>query len=350
MINRYIKFFKNKRVLITGNTGFKGAWLTQFFLIFGSKVMGISNGVVSKPNLFDILKLKKKIKYVKCDIGNYEKIKKNINSFKPNFIFHLAAQSLVSYSHKYPKETFETNFNGTLNLIEISKNLKSLKGIIIVTSDKCYDINRKNTVFNENDPLGGGDPYSSSKAATEILLQPYFKIFKKKKTPISSVRAGNVIGGGDWARDRIIPDIIRSIKNKKILNIRNPNHVRPWQHVFDCLNGYILLMKKQSQNPSLYSGIYNIGPNYSKKVRVKDIVKRFSQNIEFKYKFEKINILNETKILRLNNLKSKKKLNFSNKLDFNNSINVTINWYKNFINMKNMTVISENQIKDYFKK
>ena len=143
------------------------------------------------------------------------KVKKNIEAFKPNYIFHLAAQSLVSYSHKYPKETFETNFNGTLNILEIAKNLKSLKGIIIVTSDKCYDINHKKKKFSELDPLGGNDPYSSSKGSTEILLKPYFQIFRKKNIAISSVRAGNVIGGGDWGKDRLIPDIIRSIKNKK---------------------------------------------------------------------------------------------------------------------------------------
>ena len=350
MIQKYIKFFKNKKVLITGNTGFKGTWLTQFFILFGSKVLGISNNFVSNPSIFKILKTNKKIKNKKIDILNFKKLKKNIETFKPDYIFHLAAQSLVSYSHKYPKETFETNFNGTLNILEIAKNLKSLKGIILVTSDKCYDINNKKNIFSESDPLGGNDPYSSSKGSTEILLKPYFQIFRKKNIAISSVRAGNVIGGGDWGEDRLIPDIIRSIKNKKELIVRNPNHIRPWQHVFDCLNGYILLMMKQVKNPKKYSGSYNIGPNNLTKIKVKDIVKLFSNNFKFKYKYIKKNILGETKILRLNTIKSKKVLNLSSKLTLNNSIDLTINWYKNYLTKQNMRVITEKQIKNYLKK
>ena len=165
MINQYKKIFKNKKILITGHTGFKGAWLTQFFLLFGSKIMGISNGIISNPNIFKILKLSKKIYDKRCDVRDFQKLKRNILTFKPDFIFHLAAQSLVKYSHKYPKLTFETNINGTLNVLEIAKDLKSLKGIILVTSDKCYDVNRGSSFFNETDPLGGNDPYSSSKAA-----------------------------------------------------------------------------------------------------------------------------------------------------------------------------------------
>ena len=350
MIQIYKKFFKNKKVLITGNTGFKGTWLTHFHILFGSKILGISNNFVSNPSIFKILKTDKKIKNKKIDILDFKNLKKNIVAFKPNYIFHLAAQSLVSYSHKYPKETFETNFNGTLNILEIAKNLKSLKGIIIVTSDKCYDINHKKKKISESDPLGGNDPYSSSKGSTEILLKPYFHIFRKKNIAISSVRAGNVIGGGDWGKDRLIPDIIRSIKNKKELIVRNPNHIRPWQHVFDCLNGYVLLMTKQVQNPKKYSGSYNIGPNNLTKIRVKNIVKIFLNNFKFKYKYKNKNILGETKILRLNTYKSKKVLNFSNKLTLNKSIDLTINWYKNYLNKQNMKVVTEKQIKDYFKK
>ena len=350
MIQVYKKFFKDKKVLITGNTGFKGTWLTHFFILCGSKILGISNNFVSNPSIFKILKTDKRIQNKKIDVLDFKNLKKNIKIFKPNYIFHLAAQSLVSYSHKYPKKTFETNFNGTLNILEIAKDLKSLKGIILVTSDKCYDINHKKNRFSETDPLGGNDPYSSSKGSTEILLKPYFQIFKNKKIAISSVRAGNVIGGGDWGKDRLIPDIIRSVKNKKKLIVRNPNHIRPWQHVFDCLNGYILLMTKQVQNPKKYSGNYNIGPNNVTKIRVKDIVKIFSKEFKFKYKYIKKNILSETKILRLNTVKSKKVLNFSSKLTLINSIDLTINWYKNYLNKQNMRVITEKQIKDYFSK
>tara|TARA_B100001741_G_C16541721_1_gene594658 strand:+ start:549 stop:1601 length:1053 start_codon:yes stop_codon:yes gene_type:complete len=350
MINQYKKIFKNKKILITGHTGFKGAWLTQFFLLFGSKIMGISNGIISNPNIFKILKLSKKIYDKRCDVRDFQKLKRNILTFKPDFIFHLAAQSLVKYSHKYPKLTFETNINGTLNVLEIAKDLKSLKGIILVTSDKCYDVNRGSSFFNETDPLGGNDPYSSSKAASELLLRPYFNIFLKKKIPISSARAGNVIGGGDWGEDRLVPDIMRSVKNKKILKVRNPNHVRPWQHVFDCLNGYILLMTKQLRNPKKYSGSYNIGPNNLSKIKVKNLVKIFSNNFNFRYKYIKKNTLGETKTLRLNTAKSKKKLNFNCKLNFKNSVDYTIFWYKNFINKKNMYLVSENQIINFYKK
>ena len=351
MINKYKKIFKNKKILITGHTGFKGAWLTQFFLLFESKIMGLSNGIISKPNIFQILKFNKKIKDKRCDIRDFKKLKKIILSFKPDFIFHLAAQSLVSYSHSYPKKTFETNVNGTLNILEVAKDLKSLKGIIIVTSDKTYDVNKDNSFFSEKDPLGGNDPYSSSKAASEIILKPYFNIFLKKKIALSSVRAGNVIGGGDWGKDRIVPDMLRTIKSGQILKVRNPNHVRPWQHVFDCLNGYILLMTKQIQSPKKYSGSYNIGPVSSLNIQVKKLVKIFSTNFNFKYKYIKKNFLGETKTLRLNTAKSRNILNYHCKLNFKESINYTISWYKDFLDKKkNMNLISENQIKNYFKK
>ena len=352
MIHYYQKYYRKKKVLITGHTGFKGAWLSTFFLLFNSKILGVSIDELKKPNLFNTLKLKKKILHKKCDIRNFKKLKKIFNSFKPDYVFHLAAQSIVSKSHKMPKETFETNFLGTLNILEICKNYKNLKSLIIVTSDKCYEIKNKNKSFLEDDPLGGKDPYSSSKAAVEVMMKPYLSIYKKNKIALASVRAGNVIGGGDWASDRIVPDIVRAKIKKKKFVIRNSNYVRPWQHVFDCLNGYIYLGTKLSGNYKKFSGSYNFGPLNSSKISVLNLSKKISKYLKTGYilKNNRKNIYLETNVLQLNTNKSKKLLNYSAKMDFANTVNYTVNWYNNFFNKnKDMFKFSLKQITNFYK-
>lgn len=232
--------YKNKKVLITGHTGFKGSWLTLWLLLLGAKVIGYSLPPNTNPNLFSELKLSKEIIDIRGDIRDIKKIKKIIKKYKPDIIFHLAAQPIVKISYENPIETIETNILGTSNLLEASKNYNFIKGIINVTSDKCY-LNKESIFgYRETDKLGGFDPYSASKACSEILTSAYRKsFFKDKKTLISSVRAGNVIGGGDWSKFRIIPDCIKSITKNKDIIIRNPSSIRPWQFVLEPLSGYL---------------------------------------------------------------------------------------------------------------
>ena len=250
MIN-LLSDFKGKKVIITGHTGFKGSWLTIWLLHLGAKIIGISNGIPTKPSNFESNQLKKKINHQNFDIKNKIKLQRLINIHKPDFIFHLAAQSLVKKSYAKPSLTFETNSFGTLTLLDVLKDykIKKICSVVIITSDKSYKNLELNRGYKEDDLLGGHDPYSASKACAELIIQSYFSSFliKNKNLKISVARAGNVIGGGDWSENRLIPDCIKSIKNKKKLLIRFPNSTRPWQHVFEAIYGYMLLALKQKK-------------------------------------------------------------------------------------------------------
>ena len=237
-----VNFYKQKRILITGHTGFKGTWLTLWLLKLGTNIVGYSLEPPTEPCLFEILKLKDKITHIIGDIRDIEKLKYVLKKYKPEIIFHLAAQSLVRLSYKFPKETYETNVMGTLNLFESIRESKSVKIVINVTSDKCYENKEWEYAYRENDILGGYDPYSSSKACSEILTSCYRSSFfnpedygKKHNISLASVRAGNVVGGGDWQEDRLIPDCIKSLSKGKSIIIRNPNAIRPWKHVLEPL-------------------------------------------------------------------------------------------------------------------
>lgn len=346
------KYFKNKRVLITGTTGFKGSWLSLWMQHMGASVLGISNGMISKPSNFNILNLKKKIKYKKIDIRNYNSLKKQINLFKPDFIFHLAAEAIVKRSYNNPKYTWETNTIGTLNLLDILKEYKRKVIAVIITSDKVYKNLEVKRGYKETDILGSFDPYSASKASADLATQSYIESFLKKKSniKIAIARAGNVIGGGDWAYGRLIPDCVRSwSKNKKVI-IRNPNSTRPWQHVFDVLKGYIYLainLKKDIANGE----IFNFGPKIDKNSEVKHIVRKIQSNwSNAKYSVKKENNFFESKLLKLNSSKSKKILNWECTFNIDKTILFTINWYRTFYNKsENIFKFSLKQISDYKK-
>jgi len=275
------KFFKDKKILITGHTGFKGGWLTQMLLNWGAKISGIALRPNTKPNLFEALKLKEKIKNYFWDIRDFKNISKIIKREKPEIIFHLAAQPLVRESYNNPLYTFETNIIGTANVLESIRDLKSVKAVIIVTTDKVYENKNIDHSFKESDKLGGTDPYSSSKAASEIIVNSYIKSFfqtlnyaKTHFTLIASARSGNVLGGGDWQKDRLIPDIIRAIfeKKEKII-IRNPSAIRPWQYVLEPLFGYLLLAKNLYEGRTDFVGPWNFGPLKNNYVSVEELVK-----------------------------------------------------------------------------
>ena len=347
------KFWKNKRVLITGHTGFKGAWLSIWLKMYGAKIAGISLPP-KKKSIYNIANLKKIFfKSTYLDINNLGLLKKEISKIKPSIIFHMAAQPLVINSYKFPLKTIKTNVLGTANILEICKNLKSLKTILVITTDKVYKNLNNKKFFNEQDELGGDDIYSYSKASVEILVNAYKKSFFGKKINIATARAGNVIGGGDWSEFRIIPDFIRAYISKKIFIIRNPNHVRPWQHVMDCLFGYILLAENVSTSRKLLNSLsYNFGPSSKQSLSVIKIVNLMLKNIDYKMKIKikKNKKFSEKKFLLLKSKKAEKKLKWKNKIQANESLNLTLDWYKEYYNKKNMYEYTCKQIQKYILK
>ena len=310
------KFYKNKKILITGHTGFKGSWLAFVLHQFGAKVYGYGlkpNKVMSN---FKVLNLSKHINNFFFDIRNEQKLNSCIKKIKPDIIFHLAAQSLVKNSYKNPLFTIQTNVNGTLNILNSALKQKNLGAVLIITSDKSYKNKEKITGYKETDELGGIDPYSASKASAEIVTHAFIKSYfiKNKKIGVATARAGNVIGGGDWSDDRIIPDFIKSIRNNKKFYLRFPNAVRPWQHVFDVIYGYLLLGKKMFGNQN-YNGSWNFGPSKKNLLTVRQLINFIKKEINFDKKIiiKKQKDFHETKLLVLNSAKSKK--NFFGKVD-----------------------------------
>ena len=339
------KFYKNKNVLITGHTGFKGSWLSIWLSSMGANVHGISLKE-KKLSMFvkcDLKKIYKKKNYY-IDIRDYNKLKKIILKIKPEIIFHLAAQPIVKNSYDDPINTFETNILGTANILDISRKLKTIKSIVVITSDKCYEDTKK-TGYKEIDKLGGNDPYSASKACSEIISNSIFKSFLKKKIHLSTARAGNVLGGGDYSNKRLIPDIVKSLYKKNTLLIRNPNQVRPWQHVLDPLYGYLILGSKNKK----FSGSWNFGPK-SKNISVMDFIKIFEKHFLVKIKTKiKKEYFKETNVLNLNIDKSKKYLNWIPKLTIKETAKLTANWYNYSLKKRkvNLLEFTMNQIKYY---
>ena len=346
-----LKFFKKKKIFITGHTGFKGSWLAYILYLSGAKVVGYSLKPKNKSDNFYLLKLNKKIQNYFGDVRDVKNLRKKIKNFKPDIIFHLAAQPLVKESYKSPKFTFSTNIIGTLNILDIIRNVKSIKSALIITSDKCYKNYEKKSGYSEKDELGGEDPYSASKAGAENIFYSYLKSFFKNKNKIGlvSVRAGNVIGGGDWSKDRIIPDLIKSIiKNERFI-IRSPNSTRPWQNIFDLLNGYLILSKKIYGN-NKYNGSWNFGPN-NNHMTVKDVIINLLKTLKIKKKiFIKIDKkIKETGLLSLKTNKSKKYLGWKPKLPFNKNLKILAEWYLCYINdKKNIEKISKKQVESFF--
>ena len=344
-------FYKNKKVLVTGHTGFKGSWLAFTLYNFGSKVYGYGLKPKSKFSNFKSLKLDKKIVNYFADIRDEKKVLNFINKIKPDFIFHLAAQSLVKQSYKDPSYTIQTNINGTLNILKYALKSSNLGSLLIITSDKCYKNKEKISGYNEKDELGGSDPYSASKASAEIVSHAFLKsyFYKNKKLGVATARAGNVIGGGDWSQDRVIPDFVKSIKFKKNFYLRSPKAIRPWQHVFDVLNGYLLLGKKIYKNNS-FNGSWNFGPNNKNLLKVIQIINFIKKEIKSDKKIfiKKQKEFQETKTLVLNSSKTKKKLLWKSKYSIKKALMVTSNWYQCFLTNKDLYSISLQQFKNYF--
>ena len=343
-------FYKNKKVLVTGATGFKGSWLCYWLTILGAKVFGTGYNPNKNKNLFYSLNLNKKIKLKLFDIKNKKKLKSFIKYSKPQIIFHLAAQPLILESYKKPYLTYNVNCIGTLNILEIVRKIDTVKSLVCITSDKCYENNFSTKGFKESDKLGGEDPYSGSKACAEIMIRSYKEsFFNKKNCGLASARAGNVIGGGDWSKNRLIPDSINSIIKNKTIYIRNPNFNRPWQHVLEPLHGYLILGEKIYKEPKRYSGPWNFGTTTNTVTNVLKIVKEI---VKFwgkgKINFKKNQKYYEQINLQLDINKSKKILKWKPKYSITKSIHITVDWYKKVLIEKyNVEKITAKQIKEY---
>ncbi len=344
--------YKNLKVLVTGSTGFKGSWLSFWLRKLGAKVTGVGLKPKKEEKIFNLLNLNKRIDQHFINIKDYRKLNNLVKSQKPDIIFHLAAQSLVSEGYVSPLETFESNIIGSVNILELTKKY-NVPSLVFVSSDKCYLNDNKKKSFKENDVLGGFDNYSVSKASAELIFHSYFKsYFDKPKLNVASVRAGNVIGGGDFKKNRIIPDIVKAIKKNKDIFLRNPKAVRPWQHVMDPLSGYLNLGLKLIDgklNKNLYPS-WNFGPSSSKVSNVLKLTKTFLKiwNIKRKIKIEKKKLFKETNYLRVNIKKAKNELKWKPKISFYDSIKLSVDWYKYSKDIKISQKITNEQIEKYY--
>ena len=332
-INQLKKFWSKKKVFITGHTGFKGSWLCIILTYLDSTINGYSLKP-KKNSLFKKSMISKDLKSnTYADINNIKTLKNKLKRCKPEIVFHLAAQPLVLESYEKPLKTFNTNIMGTLNLLESIRGVKSIKSVVIITTDKVYKISKNNKSYKEIDELGGHDPYSASKVCTEIVVDSYIKSFFKNtglQNKVSTARAGNVIGGGDFSKYRLIPDIIYAINNNTKLNIRNPNHIRPWQHVLDPLMGYLTLAEKQFKNKiNNEKHAWNFGPSRNNFQKVIDIIKHIKKSEKLKYTLIKNIKFKETNILKLSSLKAKNKLHWVSKWNLSESLAKTLEWNSN---------------------
>ena len=334
--------FNKRKVLITGHNGFKGSWLSQWLNILGAEVSGISLDPPTYPNHWDALNLKTQNEY-NIDITNYNELDKAIQEINPEIVFHLAAQSLVREGFRSPLKTWNTNVMGTANLLECANNLNAIKAIVIVTTDKCYENQEWIWGYREIDRLGGHDPYSASKASCELLVESYRNNFlKSNKVKLATARAGNVIGGGDWSEERLIPDAIKSILKNTSLELRSPYSTRPWQHVLDCLSGYLLLAENLFLKKEGYSRAWNYGPTSLSNKSVEDVIKEFNIYLpELNWNFLEEKNLGESVQLHLDSTLARKVQKWEPIWDFNKSVQKTAEWYKSWIEKQKVNTIDD---------
>jgi CDP-glucose 4,6-dehydratase len=350
--------YNGKKVIVTGHTGFKGSWLTTWLLKLGAEVIGISKDIPTEPSIFQELELTKRITDYREDIRDYTKIFEIIKSEKPDFLFHLAAQPIVSTSYKTPIDTISSNVLGTANILESLKEFNSPCISIIITSDKAYDNVEQVWGYKEDDKMGGKDIYSGSKGAAELIIKSYYHSFFKSETSnvrLAIGRAGNVIGGGDWAQDRIVVDCMKSWSKGEVVNIRNPNATRPWQHVLEPLSGYLKLGLDLYLNDSLNGNAFNFGPSSDQNYTVEQLLKDLSKFWKFpdqsdSYKIIANSNFHEAGLLKLNCDKALFYLDWQANLEYKNIIKFTSEWYYNFYkNNVDIHSFTLNQISEYEK-
>ena len=345
------QFYKNKNVLITGHTGFKGAWLSEILVNWKANVSGFSLEPPTDPNLFSLLDLDSKMDSHIGDIRDLESLKKLFREIEPEIVIHLAAQPLVRESYENPVYTYETNVMGTVNICECVRTNTCVKSFLNVTTDKVYENKEKQEGYTEDEKLDGYDPYSNSKSCSEIITHSYNNsFFKKLNIPTSTARAGNVIGGGDFAKDRIIPDCVRAIFKYEDIIIRNPNSTRPYQHVLEPLNVYLTIVKKQYEDIK-FSGYYNVGPDDEDCMTTGRLVdlfcKKWGNNLKWINKSEK-DAPHETNFLKLDSTKIKNTFGWQPKWNINDAIEKTIEWTEAYYNRKDIIACTDNQINEFF--
>ena len=340
MIDIFNNFYKGKKVLVTGHTGFKGSWLSIWLHEQGAEVVGLSLDSYSEKDNFVLSGIGRRIKAdIRADIRDGQRMKEIFIKYQPEIVFHLAAQPLVRLSYEQPVDTYEVNVMGTIHIMEAIRVTKSVKVGVMITTDKCYDNKEQIQGYKETDPFGGYDPYSSSKGACEIAIQSWRRSFfnpsdygKKHAVSIASVRAGNVIGGGDWAKDRIIPDCIRALEAGKVINIRSPKAVRPWEHVLEPLSGYMMLAQKMWNYPTEYCEGWNFGPENDSVSTVWEVVTELVKNFEFGVLKDSsdLNAVHEANLLTLDINKVKTRLGWKPRLNMQQCIALVADWYKRY--------------------
>ena len=349
--------YQGKRVLITGHTGFKGAWLSEWLLLFGAKVYGYALQPPTEPSLFAQLALADRMEHQIADIRDADALAQEVRKIRPDYVFHLAAQSLVRLSYTKPLETYAVNVMGTANLLDALRSADWNCSVVVVTSDKCYENKEWLYGYRENDPMGGHDPYSSSKGAAELVTAAYrSSFFQKSPVKIASARAGNVIGGGDWALDRIVPDCIRALKGNQAIPVRNKVATRPWQHVLEPLGGYLSLAAKLNQASTATSPFcsgFNFGPDSESNRTVQDLVVELLKHWPGKWEDKSDpHAVHEAKLLHLSIDKARALLRWAPAWDFATAVKETAHWYRAIsqnpsISASQVAEITTGQIRNY---
>lgn len=340
------EFWDGRRVLITGHTGFKGSWLSTWLVRLGSTVTGVALEPHTDPAMFNLLGLNKHMDSRIVDIRDAAALEKAVQACQPEIIIHMAAQALVRESYTDPVGTFMTNVMGTAHLLEAARGAKNLGAVVNITSDKCYENREWVWGYRENDAMGGHDPYSASKGCAELVTASYRQSFGDDMS-IASARAGNVIGGGDWSQDRLIPDIVRAVEANEVVQIRNPGAIRPWQHVMEPLAGYLLLAERLFTGGSQYAGAWNFGPSIDDTQPVSALVERLSRTFELQWQIDAGEHPHEARFLKLDISKALSDLGYRPRISLDTALDWTAEWYQAHFDGQNMLDVTQRQIDDF---
>jgi CDP-glucose 4,6-dehydratase len=351
-------FWQNKKIFVTGHTGFKGSWLLLWLISMGAKVKGFALEAPTNPSLFDVAGIGDLCaEHQVGDIRDYPLLYQSIKSYQPDIVIHMAAQPLVRYSYEHPIATYQTNVMGTVHVLEATRSIDSIRAIVCVTSDKCYENREWIWGYRENDPMGGYDPYSNSKGCSELVVSAYLNSYfnainyTEHGVAVASVRAGNVIGGGDWAIDRLIPDILKAFEQKRQAEIRSPDAIRPWQHVLEPLAGYLMIAEKLYQQGAKFSGAWNFGPQSDDAKPVRYIVEQLAKlwGDDALWRLQDGNHPHEAHFLKLDCSKASQILGWQPRWCLQRALEHIVKWHQAWISGDDMQRYSLNQIEDYLK-
>jgi CDP-glucose 4,6-dehydratase len=347
------RFWNGKKVLVTGHTGFKGSWLSLWLQQLDTRVVGYALTAPTQPNLFALADVEKGMVSLSGDVRDLHAVTRTLKQYEPEIVIHMAAQSLVRYSYEHPVETFATNTMGTVNVLEAVRHVKSVRVAVMVTSDKCYENRERAQGYQEHEPMGGHDPYSSSKGCAELATSAYRRAFFSSEDPaalaVATARVGNVIGGGDWAQDRLVPDTMRAFLAGQPVKVRNPKAIRPWQHVLDPLHGYLILIEHLWENRREYAGPWNFGPDERDAKPVSWVVEQlrdlWGENTAWVQ--DAGAHPHEAGMLKLDSAKARSRLGWSPRLNAETSLRWTVEWYKGYQKKSDVRQLTEQQIESF---